>query len=304
MAIPNRTDRGKEGEVRFEFVEFALVGGAHGRGANRRRHLRLEVLLTAQFGEFTEAGLEDALHAAGVVATVHRAVEERIEIAARPEVTLELLGLAALLLDREILAENVVPAHERDAGEQQHDGLDDRAGVEDEMEDRQVLRDVHCRVSSLARSQSGMGADLNLAKSMQTIWTVAAASSVQLPSASSPARVLAEDDLAAAELVDFQPDLQQVVEAAGAQIVDADVVHDEDEVVFLDQVLLVVAELTQPFGAAALEEIEVFRVVDDAAGIGFRVVDADRDREGVRLLFVLVGLIHWRILTCCLSCCL
>jgi hypothetical protein len=89
----DRADRGEEGEVRFEGVHLALVGGAHGAARAIDDVLRVEVLLALELGEFAEAGFEDALHRTGVVAVVDRAVEEVVEVAAGPEIALEGFGL-------------------------------------------------------------------------------------------------------------------------------------------------------------------------------------------------------------------
>jgi hypothetical protein len=75
--------------VRFERIHLALVGGAHGAARAVHDVLGVEVLLAAQLGEFAEAGLEDALHRTGVVAVVHRAVEQVVQVAAGPEIALE-----------------------------------------------------------------------------------------------------------------------------------------------------------------------------------------------------------------------
>jgi hypothetical protein len=98
---------------------------------------------------------QDALHRPGVVAVVDRAVVETGEVAARPEIALEGFGLGARVLDRIPLHEDVVPRHEGDAGEQDHDGLHDRAGVEDQVEDGKILGDVHVRASSFAVQEFG-----------------------------------------------------------------------------------------------------------------------------------------------------
>jgi hypothetical protein len=100
QTVPNRpmygdrADRGEEGEVRFERVHLALVGGAHGAARAVDDVLGVEVLLAAQLGEFAETGFEDALHANRRVAVVDRAVEQVVEVAAGPEIALEVFRLA------------------------------------------------------------------------------------------------------------------------------------------------------------------------------------------------------------------
>src|SRR5574343_243380 len=173
----NRADRGEEGEVGLEGIHFALVGSAHGAVRAVDDVLRVEVLLALELGEFAEAGLEDAFHRAGVVAVVDRAVEQVVQVAAGPEVALEILGLLAGLLDREPLHENVVTGHEGDTGEQGHDGLDDGTGFENQVEDGKILGNVHLSASSLEYKKSGMGAGFMVAMSTQAISTAPVTSS-------------------------------------------------------------------------------------------------------------------------------
>src|SRR5690606_214068 len=113
---------------------------------------RLGALLVAQLGELAEARLEDALQAADAVAVVHRALVERDQVVAAPELALELLSLAARAPDREPLLEDEHPRHERYGDEDQHDGLDHQARVENQRPDVEVLREGHwsARSSSCA----------------------------------------------------------------------------------------------------------------------------------------------------------
>ena len=92
-----------------------------------------------------------------------------VEVASAPEVALELLGLPACQLHGKPFAEDVVPRHEGNTGKQQHDCLNNSAGVENQVQNREVLRDIHCRVSSLVRSSAGIEVIFIRAESMQTI---------------------------------------------------------------------------------------------------------------------------------------
>jgi hypothetical protein len=76
-------------------VHLALVGGAH--GAARAVHHRggVGAALRAQLGELPVARLEDPLQAADAVPVVDRALVERVDVVAAPELALELLGLRA-----------------------------------------------------------------------------------------------------------------------------------------------------------------------------------------------------------------
>jgi hypothetical protein len=79
------------------------------------------------------------------------AIEEVVKIAARPEIALELLGLDALFSDRNPFHENVVPGHQRHDGQERHDSLHHQTGFEDEIENGEVLRNVHCRAFRVSR---------------------------------------------------------------------------------------------------------------------------------------------------------
>jgi hypothetical protein len=134
--------------MRFQPIHLALVGSAHGTARAVDDILGLQVFLTAQLGEFAEAGLEDALHRTGTVPVGDSALVEIVQIAPRPEIAFEALGLGPRLAHGEPLHEDVVPGHDRDADEQRHDGLDDGARLEDQVKDGKVLGDVHLRASS------------------------------------------------------------------------------------------------------------------------------------------------------------
>ena len=58
--------------------------------------------------------------------------------------------------------------------------------------------------------------------------------------------------------------------------------HEHQAVIFLEP-HLVDAERAQPFGARALHELQVVRVVHDAAGVGVLPVHAHRPDEGSRI---------------------
>jgi hypothetical protein len=66
--------------------------------------------------------------------------------------------------------------------------------------------------------------------------------------------VLAKEDLRAADLLHFEADDEQIVESCRLQVFDADAANDEGDPRIAQQIGLLVADLAQPFGAAALEE--------------------------------------------------
>src|SRR5205814_10573392 len=91
----HRTDRGEEGETGLEVVHLALVGRAH--RATRPVHHEARIPRTAlalQFLDLAVPGLENPLEAPGRMLVVHRALEQRCQVRAAPEIALELLGPA------------------------------------------------------------------------------------------------------------------------------------------------------------------------------------------------------------------
>src|SRR5512147_106368 len=92
-------------------------------------------------------------------------------------------------------------------------------------------------------------------------------------------RGLLEDDVDASRLGHPQVDLDQVVEPRRLLVAALDVRHDELQSKLIEQALLPITRCPQPFGARAFEELEIVRVVDNAAGIRVLVVDADLPGE-------------------------
>ena len=89
-----------------------------------------------------------------------------------------------------------------------------------------------------------------------------------------------------------RPTVSRSSRRAGFRYSQAGLARDEDDACIGRQLRLIVADLAHPFGAAALEELQVIGVIDDAAGIGILVIDANGDGEGVWLLLMF----HRRIL--------
>jgi len=119
----------------IEFVDLALVGGAHGAAGAVHHGGLVEGLLRAQLGEFAVARRENALQRAAAVAIVGGALIKAVEIAAAPEIALEFVGADARVAQGEPLAEYPVPRHERDERQQGHDELDHQACIDDQFDD-------------------------------------------------------------------------------------------------------------------------------------------------------------------------
>ncbi len=80
----------------------------------------------------------------------------------------------------------------------------------------------------------------------------------------------------------FGGHLQGVVEARRLDELHLDRPHHENDAVAVPQVVLLETDGAQPLGARPLEEFQVIDVVDDTAGVGVLVVDADRPSKSGR----------------------
>src|SRR3989304_8737576 len=89
------------------------------------------------------------------MAVVDRALIQRVQVAAAPEIALELLGLAARRGDGEELVKDEIPRHERHHEQQRDNELNDDARVPYQCQNRQVLGDVHAATSSFLRIAAG-----------------------------------------------------------------------------------------------------------------------------------------------------
>ena len=198
-----------------------------------------------------------------------RALIERGEVGAAPERALELLGLFARPLEREHLAEDVVPGHHRHAEEQQHDALHDPARIQDQSDDGEVLSNVHpCTFSRRVRRHRG---GLERARIH-----------ARDPHASRDEQLV----LAQHALVELEPHMagardrsghgELVVEARGPVVVNDDPVNDEEDLLLGGEVRKLEAERAQELGARSLHEVEVNAVVHDPARVGVLVINADR----------------------------
>ena len=83
--------------MRIERIHLPLIRCTHGAAGAIDDVFGVEVFLALELGEFAETGLENTLHRTGVVTVIDGAVEQAVEIAARPKITLEGLGLGARL---------------------------------------------------------------------------------------------------------------------------------------------------------------------------------------------------------------
>src|SRR6266404_2416510 len=95
--------------MRFEAFHFTLIGRAH--RTPRAVHHGADALpgLLAKLGEFAESRLENPFERARRIARVDRALKQLSQLAAAPEIALELFGLSHRALVDKDFDENVVP---------------------------------------------------------------------------------------------------------------------------------------------------------------------------------------------------
>ncbi len=169
-----------------ERIEFALERGAHGAAGavEHRVHVQGFARGLLALDEFAHAGLEDAGQGAALVALAAGALVQGVQVAAGPEAALELLGLRARGADREHLAEDISPAHDRQQQEQGHDQLHQHVGIGDQGYKREVVGCGHgltymifqaARI--LAATSSGRERGRVVRTSTQPIFTLAELSS-------------------------------------------------------------------------------------------------------------------------------
>jgi hypothetical protein len=124
-------------------VHFALVGRAHRAPRAVDHDRRLGSALAAQLRELAKAGFEDPLERADRVARVDRALVQRLQVVAAPELALERIGLRARAADAERLAEDEHPGKERDGEQQRQHRLYDDGRIDDQRPELEILRERH-----------------------------------------------------------------------------------------------------------------------------------------------------------------
>src|SRR6185369_7636384 len=134
----NRTDRGQERKVCFDRVQLALVTGPHGAPCAVQQRARVGDAALAQLLVLAHAAGEDALHRSGQLGVLSGGGEQVVQGDAGPEVALEIIVERVHALQGEQLAEDRGPTGDRHSHQQQHDKLHHPAGIEHQLEDRQV----------------------------------------------------------------------------------------------------------------------------------------------------------------------
>ena len=94
---------------------------------------------------------------------------------------------------------------------------------------------------------------------------------------------LVELEGAASQLADSRQDGQFIIELGRTQVLDLRAAYDEHDAMVGAQLGLLEALASQPFGAGALAEFKIFRVIHHAAGIGIFVIDPHRPAESREL---------------------
>ena len=160
--------------------------------------------------------------------------------------------------------------------QQQHDELHHPAGVEHELQDRQVL--VHW--FSASRMVCGILAGFRVSASTQPMRMVPSQSRV---AAALQERLLGNYQRRTARFLDTGRNKKFIIEAGGPPVTHRGFPDNEDAARAFAQAALLDAQGAQPFGAGPLEELQVVGIEDDAAGVGVFPIDANGEFEGHRL---------------------
>src|SRR5471032_483458 len=139
----DRTHRREKREVHFEHIHFTLERSAHRAAGTVENGRRIVHAAFFAFQELTHARFENPFQRTNCVAVVGSALIKRLQVAARPEIAFEALGLIPCTPNGKPLADDVSPRQQRQQQQQRHDGLRQQAGMDDERNDRQVLCSVH-----------------------------------------------------------------------------------------------------------------------------------------------------------------
>ena len=269
----DRAGGGEKGEMALEEVHLALEGRTH-RAARAVDHVaHVGAGLAAQLGEFAVARLEHALERADGVAVVHRALVERVQVLAAPELALEFQRLRHRAVDHEPLLEDEHPGHERHRDQDRHHHLDDHARVEDQLPDVEVLRERRHLFERLFEFDRHAGR-------LHAAFVHYGECDLRLDEEFARAlHALTEHDTRAADFNHFRARRDELIQARGAVIFHGEARHHELHAAFLRKAREVDARCVQELGAGALHEGEILRVEHHPAGIGVLVVDPDRDRQ-------------------------
>src|SRR5438067_3090817 len=265
----HRAGGGEEGEMALEEIHLALEGRAH-RAPRAVDHVAYVGARLAHLGELAIARLEHALERADGVAVVHRALVERVQVLAAPELALEFQRLRHGAAQDVPLLEDEHPGHERHGEQHHHHHLHHDARVKDQRPDVQIMRDgrhsVQClfefgwHASRLHAAFVHHGEDdLRFDQQLAGVF-----------------HDLAKHDARAADFNHFRADRNELVKPGGAVILDFEARHHELHAALFRQAREVDARLVEELGARALHEREVLRVVHHSARVGVLVVDADR----------------------------
>ncbi|MCY1377341.1 hypothetical protein D9M69_649080 [compost metagenome] len=135
----HRADGGQERQVLLGGIQFALEARAHRAAGTVEQRGRVGHVALAQLLVFAHAAGENAFHGAGELGILRGRGEQLVQAGARPELALEIVVEHADALEGEVLADDGGPAGDRHDHQQQHDQLHHEAGVEQEIDDGEIL---------------------------------------------------------------------------------------------------------------------------------------------------------------------
>ena len=263
------------------------------RSISRLRATRIERSVALQDGHhvvvfdlahadiFLEPGAKDRCQSLVVLTQL---LVERAEIAAGPEAFLEVIGRPARLGQDAGAIQDHGPGNDGRRQQHQQHQLHDDAGVQDQIEEREIGR--HARDSMGAdarrpiadRSEAGMRRGRKVSASTQATFTrpLTADHAIRLAH-DAFARNPARRRRAASRL---ERTVSRSLKQRWRQILDLHAAHGKEDPFALSQIVLFIAQRAQPFGAAPFHEAQIIGVKDHAASVRVLVIDTHRPVEG------------------------
>ena len=235
--------------------------------------------LLALARELAEAELEDARHAGRAAVRLDRAIELR-QVAARPEVVLELIGLARRAREssrrlRKMMAHEVSEARSSSATTICTGML---AWTTRRMMESCPFIKRYGQVNTLVRD-SGSLRGFSVCASTQATRTPAVRIGGSSPGLRPRKIGLLEPDRRRPIGVRLAGDGELIVEPRRPAVLDGETDHREHDAGLPGEGLLRVAERPQPLRARPLQEAQIVRIIDYPAPIGILPVYTGRPRE-------------------------
>src|SRR6185312_3689746 len=228
--------------------------------------------------KLAEAEFEDARHAGGAAVGLYRAVELR-EIAAGPEVVLELVRLAHRAPEKQALPEDDGPGAERGKEQQPDHDLDGDARLDHQANNGELS--VHILRRSGQHIHEGLGQPSRLQCARIDAGNPHPRDEQRrlLPGVAPPEDRLLEPDRCRPIGARLAGDGELIIQPRRTAILDGEAGHREHNTGLLGERMLRIAERPQPLRARALQEAQIVRIIDYPAPVGVFPVYTGRPGE-------------------------